>query len=254
MKKAVCVISLGTTRLDAVERCIVPLENYIKDKYGNHTFFRAFCSKGVIAQLRKKNINNILHSEDVLDYLAENQYESVHIVPTHIFNGIEYKELSFFVERLKKRYSSMKISLGRPLIETKADVTQIVKILENDYIWLEKDEAVVFMGHEIIEDTTDFSSCVRETIHQENQSFYYVTNKKEDAEINTLNITLKKQGISTIYLQPLMLTTGMHAEKDLAGEDSWKSILSNLGYNTHIVLKGLGEYTKIVEMYGKKSE
>ena len=80
----------------------------------------------------------------------------------------------------------MKISLGRPLIETKADVTQIVKILENDYVWLKKDEAVVLMGHEILGDSTDFSTCVRETIHQENHSFYYVTNKKDDAEINTL--------------------------------------------------------------------
>jgi NAD-dependent dihydropyrimidine dehydrogenase PreA subunit len=46
----------------------------------------------------------------------------------------------------------------------------------------------------------------------------------------------------TVHLYPLMLVAGDHAKNDMAGEDSesWKSVLSALGYNVVPWLKGMG--------------
>ena len=63
--------------------------------------------------------------------------------------------------------------------------------------------------------------------------------------------TLKKDGISSVTLMPLMLVAGDHAENDMAGDqpDSWKQKLESDGFEVKCVLKGLGEYPEIQEIY-----
>jgi sirohydrochlorin cobaltochelatase len=54
-----------------------------------------------------------------------------------------------------------------------------------------------------------------------------------------------------ITLLPLMVVAGDHATNDMAGEeeDSWKSIFENAGYRVDCILKGLGEYQQIRDIY-----
>ncbi len=54
-------------------------------------------------------------------------------------------------------------------------------------------------------------------------------------------------------LLPLMVVAGDHAQNDLAGdgEDSWKSNFVRAGFEVECVLKGLGEYIKIRDIYVK---
>ena len=62
---------------------------------------------------------------------------------------------------------------------------------------------------------------------------------------------LKLRQIKKVYLMPLMIVAGDHARNDLAGaeEDSWDSILKAAGFETQIILKGLGEIDAIAEMF-----
>ena len=46
---------------------------------------------------------------------------------------------------------------------------------------------------------------------------------------------------------PLMLVAGDHAKNDMAGE--WKEQLEASGFEVNCVLKGLGEYPEIREIY-----
>ena len=48
-----------------------------------------------------------------------------------------------------------------------------------------------------------------------------------------------------------MVVAGDHARNDLAGaeEDSWDSILQAEGFETEVILKGLGEIDAIAEMF-----
>ena len=48
-----------------------------------------------------------------------------------------------------------------------------------------------------------------------------------------------------------MVVSGDHANNDMAGdeEDSWKTILTEAGYEVECVLKGLGELPEIQQVY-----
>ncbi len=52
---------------------------------------------------------------------------------------------------------------------------------------------------------------------------------------------------------PLMIVAGDHARNDLAGAeaDSWDSILKADGFETEVIMKGLGEIDAIAEMFVK---
>ena len=65
---------------------------------------------------------------------------------------------------------------------------------------------------------------------------------------------LKGRGFSKILLKPFMIVAGDHAKNDMASdeEDSWKTILQNEGYEVTPVLKGMGEYKFIREMFMDK--
>ena len=54
-------------------------------------------------------------------------------------------------------------------------------------------------------------------------------------------------------VMPLMIVAGDHARNDLAGAeaDSWDSILKADGFETEVIMKGLGEIDAIAEMFVK---
>lgn len=48
-----------------------------------------------------------------------------------------------------------------------------------------------------------------------------------------------------------MVVAGDHAVNDMAGDDddSWKNVMENAGRNVEVVLKGVGEYLPIRQIY-----
>ena len=54
-----------------------------------------------------------------------------------------------------------------------------------------------------------------------------------------------------VVIAPLMIVAGDHAKNDMAGDepDSWKTIISQKGYEVQTVLKGLGEYESIRHIF-----
>ena len=65
---------------------------------------------------------------------------------------------------------------------------------------------------------------------------------------------LEGQGYEKLYLLPFMIVAGDHAINDMASdeEDSWKSFFESNGYDVEPILKGLGEFEPISEMFIKR--
>ena len=62
---------------------------------------------------------------------------------------------------------------------------------------------------------------------------------------------IRREKPKKVYLTPLMVVAGDHANKDMAGDgpDSWRSQILAEGVETECLMKGLGEYPAIREMY-----
>ena len=63
--------------------------------------------------------------------------------------------------------------------------------------------------------------------------------------------TSEKKDYKRVVLQPLMVVAGDHAHNDMAGEeeDSWKQRFEAEGYEVECVIRGLGEFPAIREIY-----
>jgi sirohydrochlorin cobaltochelatase len=58
-------------------------------------------------------------------------------------------------------------------------------------------------------------------------------------------------GVKNITLLPLMIVAGDHANNDMASDedDSWKSVLQGKGFTVTPVLKGLGQYDGVRQIF-----
>ena len=159
----------------------------------------------------------------------------------YILDGIEYSKLN-------DKYGK----ITKPLLATDEDYKKIVT--NEEFNNLEGNDAIVFMGHG--------SESIADKTYQKLQNEYIKTGKNNifvatvDGEVTIDKVVekLKKRKFKKILLKPFMLVAGDHAKNDMVSdeEDSWKTILQNKGYEVTSILKGMGEYEFIREMFMDK--
>ncbi|MBF1336933.1 MAG: sirohydrochlorin cobaltochelatase, partial [Leptotrichia sp.] len=84
----------------------------------------------------------------------------------------------------------------------------------------------------------------------------FVATVEGEVTIEDIIEKLKKTDYKKILLKPFMIVAGDHAKNDMASdeEDSWKTVLTNEGYEVTALLKGMGEYEFIQDMFMDKLE
>ena len=93
MKKAILVVSFGTSYHDTREKTIHVVEDKIKAAFEGYDFFRAFTSNMIINKLKKRDGIEIDNPIQAMDRLYEMGYEEVVIQTLHIICGHEYVKL-----------------------------------------------------------------------------------------------------------------------------------------------------------------
>ena len=108
------------------------------------------------------------------------------------------------------------------------------------------EKAVILMGHGTEHRANDVYLKLSDILENHNIFVGTVENKPDIYDV--LN---KTENFKNIVLVPFMVVAGDHAVNDMAGDDddSWKSVMENVGRNVEVVLKGVGEYLPIREIY-----
>lgn len=247
-KKALAIISFGTTYPTA-RKAINKLENYLAEQFEDYDFYRAFTSQMVVRKILREEGIEIDTPEVLMNKLVQKGYEEVLCQSLHIINGFEYDKMKAQIEAKKEFFKS--IWLGQPLLNTNSDYERCVKAMMQNVPSLKKDEALVFMGHGT-EHFANASYCQLESM------FYFMG--YEDVYVGTVegfpNIDyilarLAQRHIRKVYVSPFMIVAGDHAKVDLIGDapDSWKSLLEVKGYEVEGIIKGIGEYKEIGEIF-----
>ena len=248
MKKAILVVSFGTSYHETREKTIEPCENKIKESFEGYDFYRAFTSNMIIKKLRKRDNLIIDNPVEALERLYNEGYEEVVVQSLHLICGEEYNKLKEIVEGYKEKFD--RISLGRPLLTYIDDYRETTLAVKQELDKMEIDEAVVFMGHGT-EHESHSSYPAIEYMLRDYGINAYVGTVEGYPEIEQVIKRLKETNIKTVDLMPFMLVAGDHAINDMASdeEDSWKSILENEGFKVKTHLKGLGENPYIQEKF-----
>ncbi|MEG0844121.1 MAG: sirohydrochlorin cobaltochelatase [Romboutsia sp.] len=240
MKKAILVVSFGTSYKNTRKKTIEVCENKIKEELKEYDFYRAYTSNMIIRKIKNRDGIYIENPIQALDRLAKEGYEEVIVQTLHIICGEEFNKLKDQIEGYKHKFK--KIILGRPLLTYIDDYKEAVSAIEYQIPKMENNEVVVFMGHGTLHES-HASYPALEYMLRNHGINAYVGTVEGYPEIEHVIKKLKEENIKTVNLMPFMLVAGDHAINDMAGDEehSWKTILEKEGFNINIHLKGLGE-------------
>lgn len=248
MKKAVLVVSFGTSYNETRKKTIEACENKIKNSLEGYDFYRAFTSGMIINKLRKRDKMEIFNPSEILEQLYKDGYEEVVVQSLHIICGDEYNKLKDMVAEYEDKFE--KISLGRPLLTYIDDYRETVEAVKQDLDKMDIDEAIVFMGHGTEHESHSAYPAI-EYMFRDYGINAFVGTVEGYPELEQVIKKLKEENIKIVDLMPFMLVAGDHAINDMASEeeDSWKTILEQEGFNVKVHLKGLGENLYIQEKF-----
>lgn len=239
MKKAVGIVSFGTSYKDAELSCICPIEQAVAQAFPDREPRRAFTSR-IIARKMNNRGESIENEIEMLDRLKVEGYEDVLLVATHVIPGFEYEKLLAVADGFK---------VSEPLIADEDDEQWMADILED--IARAEGRRLLVMGH----GTDHASDGIYARLQGKLSENVFVACVEGVRTLQTILPELEKMENKAVVLMPMMVVAGDHANNDLAGddEDSWKSILTARGFDVRVRMQGLGALKKVQDRYVEKA-
>lgn len=253
-KKALIVISFGSTFTETRLKDIGGIEQCLAESFPAYDQFRAFTSNIIRKRLAEKGLS-IDDPEEVLKKLVENGYEEVIIQPTHLLHGEEFEQK---IEALQAVYAPnfKKFLISQPLIVDEIDYELTACAIASQFPALGKNEGIMLMGHG--------------TPRNNNKAFGYTYNKMQ-AVFDSMNLPVVvgtveeedspnfetalelvlERGYKKVHMYPLMVVAGDHANNDMYGDeiDSWKCQVEAKGIKTEGHLHGIGRNKAVQALY-----
>lgn len=259
MKKAILVVSFGTTYQDGLRLNIESVENKIRAMFPEYEVRRAFTSRIVIKRLAARDGIQIDTETEAIQKLEREGYKEVYIQPLHVVGGEEYDKIKKIVVQYAhgKEKSFDKIVIGRPLLyytgqeDKPDDYLEAIQALKIQLPEIGSQEAVVFMGHGGIHPANTAYAALQMKMEEAGLENVFVYTVEGFPSIENVIAKLTKQNIKKVTLRPFMLVAGDHVNNDMAGdeEDSAKSQLLAAGFEVAVYLHGLGENAEIQDLY-----
>ena len=258
MKKAILVVSFGTTHEDTRKVTIDAIEERIKNTFEDYDIRRAFTSHIILKVLKNRDNLHVDTPEEALEKLKNEGYTEVIVQPLHVIPGVEFDYINNVVNMYKASKAFKKIVVGRPLICFKGeedhvpdDYSIMVDAISEQLTQMSQDNTVILMGHGTNHIANAVYCCFESVLRDRGFKNVHVATVEGYPTLDRVIPNITKDIEEEIILMPLMLVAGDHAKNDMAGEDedSWRSILEAKGFKVKVHLHGLGENSKIQEIY-----
>ncbi len=245
IKKAILVVSFGTSHADTRLKTIEQIEEDIRSNYPEYLIYRAFTSKMIINILQKRDGIKILTVSEAMEQMKRDGICDVIIQPTHILNGIENDLMIQDANLYRKEFNS--IVFGAPLLHNTDDYWKVINAFAKRLPELSGNEAVVCMGHGTEHYVNASYAALDYMFKDQGYENIYIATVEAYPSLNNIIKKLKEKNYVKIMLVPFMIVSGDHAKNDMAGdeEDSWKVILEREGFKVSYMLEGLGENPEI---------
>ena len=167
-------------------------------------------------------------------------------------HGFEYTDLQDELEKYTDKFD--KVVMGEPLLNSDDDFSRVADVLAEDTAdYIDGKTAVVFMGHGTEADSNEIYAQMQGVFDEKELADYYVGTVEAEPSLDDVIAAIDGKGYTRVVLEPLMVVAGDHANNDMAGDedDSWKTILTNEGYEVECILEGLGQKEGVQEIYAE---
>ena len=277
---AIVLASFGTTVPSAVAS-ITNIQEQIKKAFPAVPVKMTFTSNIIRSVWKKRQANaqkwldqgipeEVLYVKNIIATigdLREEGYRNIIVQPSHIFFMEQALDLSSYVnafasiKTLKKKWMPFdKVVMGRPALggygdtyDYHEDLEKALKTLAGDVELARKNDAMlVYMGH----GNEHWSSGIYMETAKKMRQLYpdvvtYVGSVEGFPRIEDIARYLSHFDSGKIVLKPFMIVAGDHAVNDMASdeEESWKTILTQQGFDVIPVLEGLGSNDAFAQIF-----
>lgn len=248
-EKAILVISFGTSHPQTREKTIDRIEQKIADTFPDYQIYRAWTSKMIIRKLFQRDGVRVCTVKEAMELMVKDGIREVIVQPTHVINGRENDSMKDDILSYAGCFD--RLVFGNPLLTTEQDNWDMIGAIRQEYSFLKDTEALVLMGHGTTHYANSVYAALDYAFKDKEFSNIYLGTVEAYPSIDTLKKMLARQKPEKIYLAPFMIVAGDHAVNDMSGDDpdSWKCQLEQEGYQVECILKGLGEYPAIQEIF-----
>ena len=250
MKKAILIVSFGTTYPETRQKNIAAITRQVRALYPDALVAEAVSSTIVRNAMKKREHIDAKSPEEGLLWLKEQGATHIVVFPTHVIDGIENHRVKRVVEEYKTDFKQ--ITVADALLAKSCDYTNVAKALWESLKEKVGNAPLILMGHGT-EHTADSSYAVMEQALQAYaQQPVYIATVEGKRTIADVIAQMQSEDIVNVrvVVAPFMLVAGDHAHNDMAGmEDSFASLLKENGYLPECILRGLGEYPAVREIY-----
>lgn len=245
MKKALLVVSFGTSYHDTLEKTIVPLEQDLAKAFPDHDFFRAFTSGMILKKLKSRDNLSIFNLAEAFAHLSQEGYTHLRIQATHVLGGDEYAKITTMVGQYASQFAE--IAMGEPLLPKAEE--RVAEILIESLPSPQKGHATILMGHGSEHEANKVYLQLQAKFQALGRGDIHIATVESTPSFEEVMEQLEGENLTHVTLQPLMIVAGDHAKNDMAGEDSWKTELEAKGLEVTCILKGLGEYSALRQLF-----
>ena len=248
-KKAILVVSFGTSHAETREKTIGAIEKNIEAAYPDYEIRRAFTSGMILKVLEKRDNLVIDNVAEAMNRLIGDGFHEVVVQPTHVIPGDEYDDMVRDVTMFTGRFD--RIIIGKPLLYQTEDYRKVVLAVMEQFPELKQREALVLMGHGTEHPVNAAYAAMDYQFKEMGYPNVFIGTVEGYPDTETVLRQVNAFKPDKVFLMPLMVVAGDHAVNDMAGEDedSWKNVFESAGYPVQCILKGLGEFQAIRSIY-----
>ena len=252
MRTALLAVSFGTTHPDALRACIEPTEAALAAALPQLPLFRAFTSGIVRARLAQKRGLFVDDVEGALARIRDEGFAQVLVQPTLLIPGEEYDRL---LCALHDAAGGLKIAVGKPLLRTDADLTELLSLLRRAYPTGE-DTVLLAMGHGTYHASNGLYLRLAELMQASAGSPVRLATVEGSPSFEDAIAALEALPQRKVRLVPLLFVAGDHAKNDMAGREpgSLRALLEARGFSVECTLQGLGAIPAVRQLYVRRAK
>ena len=264
------VVSFGTSFNDSRVQDIKGIEDALAEAYPDWAVRRAFTAQIIINHVAARDGEVIDNMEQAVQRAIDNGAKVLVVQPTHLMHGAEYDEMCAVLDAYGDQLDLY--AVAEPLLgevgedasvinEDKATVAEAVVAAAVEEAGYDSPEAaaedgaaIVLMGHgtaHTAKVTYSQMATQMAELGYDNVFVGTVEGEPEETACDVIIDAVKEAGYTKVFLRPLMVVAGDHANNDMAGddEDSWKSMFEAAGLEVECQISGLGRIPEVEALY-----
>ena len=249
MSKALLVVSFGTTYAETRKKTIEALEGALAAAFPERKAYRAWTSSIIRKKLLRTEGMQIDSVEEAMERMLSDGVTDLLIQPTHMMIGEEYYKALEGIKTYQNQFS--RLAMGTPLLTSEEDLLRMARVLEKSFPQVKENEMLALMGHGSAVAEPNPYAIIDRALASDGYSRFRIGTVEFEPGFEPLLEAAKVTRPEKIWLAPFMVVAGDHACNDMAGaeEDSWASRFKAAGFETACLLRGLGEYPAVRDMY-----